>query len=59
MADELNISQKEREVLVKCIAEAREALRLLPDVEASGPALVLLASHFLEVHRHNEMQVAA
>jgi hypothetical protein len=59
MADELNVSPKERDVLIKCIAEAHEALRLLPDVEGNGPALVWLASHFLEVHRHNEMHVAA
>ena len=59
MGEELNVSPKERDVLIKCIAEAREALRLLPDVEANGPALVWLASHLLEVHRHNEMHVAA
>ena len=59
MGEELNVSPKERDVLIKCIAEAREALRLLPDVEVNGPALVWLASHFLEVHRHNELHAAA
>jgi hypothetical protein len=59
MADELNVSPKERDVLINCIAEAHGALRLLPDVDANGPALVWLASHYLEVHRHNELHVGA
>jgi hypothetical protein len=59
MVEELNILQKERDVLIRCVADAHEALRLLPDVDQNGPALVWLASHLLEAHRHNEAAVAA
>jgi hypothetical protein len=59
MGDELNVSPSERDVLIKCIGEAHEALRLLPEVDANGPALVWLASHFLDVHRRNATRAAA
>jgi hypothetical protein len=59
MADELNITQKERDVLIRCVADAHEQLRLLPDVDENGPALVWLADHLFEAHRHSESGVTA
>lgn len=59
MAEELNISQRERDVLIRCIGDAYEALRVLPDVDPNGPALVWLASHLLEIQRHNDARAHA
>jgi hypothetical protein len=50
---QLNLSQRERDVLVACVAQAYEALALIPGVDQNGPALVWLAEHMLHVHRRS------
>jgi len=40
MADNRDPLEKERDVLVTCVEEAYEALRLLPGLDANGPAVV-------------------
>lgn len=54
MAQEQNLVEKERDVLVHCIADAYEALRVIPGVDQNGPALVCLADHLLEIRRREE-----
>jgi hypothetical protein len=49
MAD--NPLEKERDVLVTCVEEAYEALRLLPGLDANGPAVVWLADQLLQIRR--------
>ena len=40
----------ERDLLVQCIEDAYEALRLIPGVDANGPALVWFADHLRQAH---------
>jgi hypothetical protein len=54
MAQEQNSFDKERELLVRCIEEAYEALRVIPGLDENGPVLVWLADHLLEAHTHVE-----
>lgn len=54
MITDLKITEKERDCLVQCLADAHEALRLLPGVDENGPALVWLAEHLLHAHRRGE-----
>lgn len=55
MAVEVHAVDKERELLVKCIEEAYEALRVIPGVDENGPALVWLADRLLQAHRRCEI----
>jgi hypothetical protein len=43
--------ERERELLIGCIEDAYEAIRLLPGLDANGPALVWLADHLLDARR--------
>jgi hypothetical protein len=43
-----------RDLVVRCIGEAYEALRVIPGVNANGPALVWVAEQFLQVYRRGE-----
>jgi primosomal protein N'' len=54
VAQELKVSQKDRDLLVQCLAEAHESLRLLAGVDENGPALVWLAEHLLHAARRSE-----
>lgn len=54
MAEELNLTQKERDILVQCVIDAYEALRIVPGVEPNGPALVWLADHIYQTHTTHE-----
>jgi hypothetical protein len=54
MADKTDPLEKERDVLITCVEEAYEALRLLPGMNASGPAVVWLADQLLQVRRRHE-----
>ena len=54
MSQDLKLTQTERDVLVQCLADAHEALRLLPGVDGNGPALVWLAEPLLHAHRRND-----
>jgi hypothetical protein len=51
MADSRDPLEKERDVLVTCVEEAYEALRLLPGLDANGPAVVWLADQLLQIRR--------
>jgi len=51
MADNRDPLEKERDVLVTCVEEAYEALRLLPGLDANGPAVVWLADQLLQIRR--------
>ena len=54
MADKTDPPEKERDVLITCVEEAYEALRLLPGMNANGPAVVWLADQLLQVRRQHE-----
>jgi hypothetical protein len=54
MAQEQHLTEKERDVLVQCLADAYEALRVIPGAEHNGPALVWLADHLLDIRRREE-----
>jgi hypothetical protein len=51
MVSQSNTVEQERDLLVKCVGEAYEALRLLPGVDANGQALVWFAEHLLTAYR--------
>jgi hypothetical protein len=51
MADETDPLEKERDLLITCVEEAYEALRLLPGLDANGPAVVWLAEQLLQARR--------
>jgi hypothetical protein len=45
MAEETNGGDSERELLVQCIEDAFDAIRIMPGVDENGPVLVWLADH--------------
>ena len=50
--DELRVTEtKDRESLVRCVADAFEALKMIPDIDANGPILVWLSDQYLDLHR--------
>jgi hypothetical protein len=51
MANQTDPLDDERKTLVLCVEEAYEALRLIPGLDANGPAVVWLAEHLLQA-RH-------
>jgi len=51
MTTQTDIGSKERDLVVKCIGEAYEALHLMPGVDANGPVLVWLAEQFMQIQR--------
>jgi hypothetical protein len=51
MTTQADIESKERDLVVKCIGEAYEALHLMPGVDANGPVLVWLADQFVQIQR--------
>jgi hypothetical protein len=53
MAQEVTDVSTEHELLVRCIEEAHEALRIMPDVDPNGPALVWFADHLWEAYSRN------
>jgi hypothetical protein len=55
MDQALNNVETERDLLVQCIEEAYESLRVIPGVDENGPALVWFADHLLQAHsRHTQ-----
>jgi hypothetical protein len=54
MAVESKVHVKDRDLLVTCVAEAYEALHLIPGVDENGPVLVWLSEHLLHAHRRND-----
>lgn len=51
MTAQPDVREKERELIVRCVAEAYEALDLIPGVNPNGPALVWLAEQFRQLRR--------
>jgi hypothetical protein len=51
MAAQSGTAEQERDLVVKCIGEAYDALRVLPGVDANGPVLVWLAEKFVASYR--------
>ena len=51
MTTQADIGSKERDLVVKCIDEAYEALHLIPRVDENGPVLVWLADQFVQIQR--------
>ena len=51
MAAQPDVREKERELIVRCVAEAYETLDLIPGVNPNGPALVWLAEQFRQLRR--------
>jgi hypothetical protein len=51
--DELKVAaaDKDRESLVRCAADAFEALKVIPGVDPNGPILVWLSEHLLQIRR--------
>lgn len=45
--------EKDREILIRCIEEAHESLRLMAGVDENGPALVWLADQLLQAYRRS------
>jgi hypothetical protein len=54
MTTQTGIDRKERDLVVKCIGEAYEALHLMPGVDENGPVLVWLAEQFMQTQRRAE-----
>lgn len=55
MDQEPNNVDAERDLLMRCIEDAYESLRLIPGVDENGPALVWFADHLLQAHaRHTQ-----
>jgi len=51
MTTQTDIGSKERDLVMKCIGQAYEALHLMPGVDANGPVLVWLAEQFMQIQR--------
>ncbi|HEV7990469.1 MAG TPA: hypothetical protein VGP25_01540 [Gemmatimonadaceae bacterium] len=51
ITDELKVSEKERDCLVRCVSDAYDSLKLVPGIDVNGPVLVWLAEHLLHLHR--------
>jgi hypothetical protein len=51
MTTQTDIGSKERDLVVKCIGQAYEALHLMPGVDEDGPVLVWLAEQFMQIQR--------
>ena len=51
MAARPDVREKERELIVRCLAEAYETLGIIPGVNPNGPALVWLAEQFRQLRR--------
>ena len=54
MTTQAGIESKERDLAVKCVGEAYEALHLMPGVDENGPVLVWLAEQFIQIQRKAE-----
>jgi hypothetical protein len=44
---------QERDILIRCITDAYEALRILPGLDANGPSLVWVAENLRQAHIKN------
>ena len=49
-----SLIDRERDLLVRCVSDAYEALRVVPGLDQNGPVLVWLADHLLEVRRKED-----
>jgi hypothetical protein len=44
------IVEEERDLLIRCIEDAYESLRILPGLDANGPSLVWFAENLRQAH---------
>jgi hypothetical protein len=51
MTAQPEVQRNERELIVRCVADAYETLDLIPGVDPNGPALVWLADQFRQLRR--------
>jgi len=51
MTAQPDVREKERELIVRCVAEAYETLDLSPGVNPNGPALVWPTEQFRQLRR--------
>ncbi|HEX3305266.1 MAG TPA: hypothetical protein VHS32_03375 [Streptosporangiaceae bacterium] len=51
MTAQPDVQRNERELIVRCVADAYETLDLIPGVDPNGPALVWLAEQFRQLRR--------
>jgi hypothetical protein len=54
MAEEQGGFERERDILVRSIEEAFEALRVIPELDANGPVLVWLTDHLYQAYSRVE-----
>jgi hypothetical protein len=54
MAEEQGSYEREREVLIRSVEEAYEALRVIPGIDENGPLLVWLTDHLYQAHNRVE-----
>ena len=54
MPEEQGSFERERDILIRSIEEAFEALRIMPGVDENGPLLVWLTDHFYRAHSRVE-----
>ena len=52
----VNASDKARDSLVRCAADAFEALKVIPGIDPNGPILVWLSQHLFEAHQNHDQQ---
>ena len=51
MTAQSEVREKERDLIVRCVAEAYEALDLIPGVNPNGPGLVWPTEQFRQLRR--------
>jgi hypothetical protein len=56
MAQEVSSAavDRARMLLVRCIEESFDSLRVIPGLDENGPVLMWMADHMLEAHRRLE-----
>jgi hypothetical protein len=51
LTDELKVTERDRECLIRCVTDAFEALKMIPGIDANGPVLVWLSGQLLHQHQ--------
>ena len=57
MAEDPSSFERERDILIRSIEEAFEALRVIPELDVNGPLLVWLTDHLYQAHSRVEQPV--
>jgi hypothetical protein len=59
MAEDQGIFERERDILIRSIEEAFEALRVIPGIDENGPVLVWLTEHLYQAHSRSHVEQPA